>query len=103
MGHIIEDRTKKRVESTAWWPQWEKDVSEYISTCQRFQNSNRKTGKRYGLLQHIEEPKHPWETINMEFLTRLVPGGKESINECLIIVERYIKGFSTAEKCRGLG
>ncbi|MBW0485726.1 hypothetical protein O181_025441 [Austropuccinia psidii MF-1] len=23
MGHMSEDRTKKRVASTAWWPKWE--------------------------------------------------------------------------------
>ncbi|MBW0509583.1 hypothetical protein O181_049298 [Austropuccinia psidii MF-1] len=43
------------------------------------------------LLQHIEEPKHPWETINMDWVTGLVPGGKESFNVCLIIVDRLRK------------
>ncbi|MBW0554770.1 hypothetical protein O181_094485 [Austropuccinia psidii MF-1] len=51
---------------------------------------NRKHGKRYGLLQHIEEPKHPWESINMDWVTGLVPGGKE-YNACLIIVYRFSK------------
>ncbi|MBW0488197.1 hypothetical protein O181_027912 [Austropuccinia psidii MF-1] len=69
MGHISEDRTKERVTSTAWWPQWEHELSEYINTCERFQKANRKNGKRYGLLQHIEDPKHPWETINMDWVT----------------------------------
>ncbi|MBW0544908.1 hypothetical protein O181_084623 [Austropuccinia psidii MF-1] len=50
--------------------------------------ANRKHGKRYGLLQHIEEPKQPWETNNMDCVTGLVPGGKENYNACLIIVER---------------
>ncbi|MBW0465051.1 hypothetical protein O181_004766 [Austropuccinia psidii MF-1] len=45
----------------------------------------------YGLLQKIEEPKHPWENINMHWVTGLVPGGKENFNSCLFIVERYSK------------
>ncbi|MBW0489397.1 hypothetical protein O181_029112 [Austropuccinia psidii MF-1] len=57
----------------------------------RFQKANRKHGKKYGLLQHIEEPKHPWETINMDWFTALVPGGKENFNACLIIVDRFSK------------
>ncbi|MBW0475455.1 hypothetical protein O181_015170 [Austropuccinia psidii MF-1] len=88
MGHMSEDRTKERVERTAWWPKWEQELSEYIKTCERFQKANRKHGQKYGLLQHIEEPKNPWETINMDCVTGLVPGGKENFIACLIIVDR---------------
>ncbi|MBW0577864.1 hypothetical protein O181_117579 [Austropuccinia psidii MF-1] len=59
MGHISEDRTKDRVTSTAWWPKWETKLSEYINTCERCQKANRKHGKNYALLQHIEEPQTP--------------------------------------------
>ncbi|MBW0473771.1 hypothetical protein O181_013486 [Austropuccinia psidii MF-1] len=93
MGHLSEDRTKERVESTAWWPKWEKELSEYINTCERFQKAKRKHGKKYGLLQHIEEPKHPWETINMDWVTGLVPRGKENFNACLIIFDRLRKSM----------
>ncbi|MBW0579066.1 hypothetical protein O181_118781 [Austropuccinia psidii MF-1] len=89
MGHMSEDRTKERIASTAWWPKWEQELSEYINTYEIFQKANRKHGKKYGLLQHIEEPKHPWETINMDWVTGLVPGGKENYNACLIIVDRF--------------
>ncbi|MBW0522548.1 hypothetical protein O181_062263 [Austropuccinia psidii MF-1] len=82
MGHISEDRTKERVASTAWWPRWEQELSEYIKTYERFQKENRKHGKKYWLLKHMEEPKHSWETINMDWVTVLVPGGKENFNSC---------------------
>ncbi|MBW0516275.1 hypothetical protein O181_055990 [Austropuccinia psidii MF-1] len=91
MRHMSEDRTKERVPRTAWWPKWEQKLSEYIKTCERCQKANRKHGKKYGLLQHIEEPNHPWETINMEWITGLVPGGEETFNACLIIVYRFRK------------
>ncbi|MBW0583682.1 hypothetical protein O181_123397 [Austropuccinia psidii MF-1] len=97
MGHMSEDRTKARVASTAWWPKWEQELSEYTNTCERCQNPNRKHGKKYGLLQHIEEPKHSWETINMEWVTGLVPGGKESYNACLVIVDSDRDPKSTSE------
>ncbi|MBW0514741.1 hypothetical protein O181_054456 [Austropuccinia psidii MF-1] len=88
MGHMSEDRTKERVARTAWWPKWEQDLSEYIITCERCQKANRKHGEKYGLLKHIEEPKNPWETIGMDWVTGLVPVGKENFNTCLIIVDR---------------
>ncbi|MBW0465336.1 hypothetical protein O181_005051 [Austropuccinia psidii MF-1] len=69
MGHMSEDRTKERVASTPWWAKWEKELSEYINTCERCQEANRKHGKKYGLLQPIEEPKQPWETINMDWVS----------------------------------
>ncbi|MBW0526286.1 hypothetical protein O181_066001 [Austropuccinia psidii MF-1] len=91
MAHMSEDRTKERVVSTAWWPKWEQELSEHINTFERFQKANRKHGKKYELLQHIEEPKHPWETINMDWVTGPVPGGKKDFNSCLSIVNRYSK------------
>ncbi|MBW0592259.1 hypothetical protein O181_131974 [Austropuccinia psidii MF-1] len=93
MGDMSEDMTKERVASTAWWPKWEQESSEYINTCERCQKENRKHGKKYGLLQQIEEPKHPWETINMDWVTELVAGGKENFNACLIIVDRFRKSM----------
>ncbi|MBW0462878.1 hypothetical protein O181_002593 [Austropuccinia psidii MF-1] len=91
MGHMSEDRTKERIASTAWYPKWEQQLSEYISTCERWRKANKKHGKKYGLLQHIEEPKNPWETINMDWVTGLVPGSKENFNTSLVIVDRYSK------------
>ncbi|MBW0491110.1 hypothetical protein O181_030825 [Austropuccinia psidii MF-1] len=87
MGHMSEDRTKERVASTDWWPKWKHDLSKYINTYEKTQKENRKLGKKYGLLQHIGEPKHPWETINMNWVTGLFPGGKENFNAFLIIVD----------------
>ncbi|MBW0473479.1 hypothetical protein O181_013194 [Austropuccinia psidii MF-1] len=93
MGHRSEDRNKERVASTSWWPQWEQGLSESINTCEIFQKANRKHGKNYVLLQHQEEPKHPWETINMDWVTGLAPGGKENFNACLTIVDRFCKSM----------
>ncbi|MBW0495419.1 hypothetical protein O181_035134 [Austropuccinia psidii MF-1] len=75
MGHVSEDRGKERVGSTAWWPQWEKELIEYINTCEIFQKADKKHRKKYGLLQHIEEPKNPWETINMYWVKGNLQGG----------------------------
>ncbi|MBW0496400.1 hypothetical protein O181_036115 [Austropuccinia psidii MF-1] len=92
-SQLEEPWTKERVESTAWWPKWEQEFSECIKTCGRFQKANKKHGKKYGLLQHIEEPKHLWKTINLDWVTGLVPGGKENFNYCLIIVYMFSKSI----------
>ncbi|MBW0501063.1 hypothetical protein O181_040778 [Austropuccinia psidii MF-1] len=89
MGQMSEDRTKERVAITSWGPKWEQEFSEYINTCERCQKENRKHRKKYGLLQHIEEPKHSWQNINMDWVTGLFPGGKGDYNACLIIIYRF--------------
>ncbi|MBW0477376.1 hypothetical protein O181_017091 [Austropuccinia psidii MF-1] len=33
----------------------------------------------------------PWETINMDWVTGLVPGGRENFNAFLIMVDRFSK------------
>ncbi|MBW0546711.1 hypothetical protein O181_086426 [Austropuccinia psidii MF-1] len=86
MGHMSEYRTKERVASTAWWPKSGQELSEYINTCERCQKANKKHEKKYGFLKHIEEPKYPCETVNMDWVTGLLPGGKENFNAFLIIV-----------------
>ncbi|MBW0534998.1 hypothetical protein O181_074713 [Austropuccinia psidii MF-1] len=59
----------------------------------RCQKENRKHGKTYVLLQHIEEPKRPWETINMDWVTGIVPGGNKNFDAFLVIMDRYSKSF----------
>ncbi|MBW0545146.1 hypothetical protein O181_084861 [Austropuccinia psidii MF-1] len=93
MGHMSEDRTNERVTSTAWRPQLEQELSEYNNTCERFQKEKINHGKRYELLQHIEEPRHPWETINMGWVPGLVPGGNGNFYAFLVIVDRYSNGL----------
>ncbi|MBW0556984.1 hypothetical protein O181_096699 [Austropuccinia psidii MF-1] len=41
----------------------------------------------------MKEPKHQWKIINMDWVTGLVPRGKENLNACLVILERYSKSF----------
>ncbi|MBW0521560.1 hypothetical protein O181_061275 [Austropuccinia psidii MF-1] len=37
--------------------------------------------------------KHPWEIIDMNWVTGLVPGGKENFNSFLIIADRFSKSM----------
>ncbi|KAI7959261.1 hypothetical protein MJO28_003052 [Puccinia striiformis f. sp. tritici] len=90
-AHLSEERTLEKVKQTAWWIDWKKQVHQYCSTCDICQKTNKQTGKRYGLLQKINEPKNRWEVINMDFVTGLPPGGSYSYNSVLVVVDRYSK------------
>ncbi|MBW0516177.1 hypothetical protein O181_055892 [Austropuccinia psidii MF-1] len=70
---------------------WQKDVSEYCKTCDRFQKANKSTGKRLGNMIKIQEPRRPWEIVHMDWVTGLPPGSDRSYNACLVIVDRFSK------------
>ncbi|MBW0476484.1 hypothetical protein O181_016199 [Austropuccinia psidii MF-1] len=68
-------------------------LSEYFKSCEICHKENRNHEKKYGLIQHIEMPKHPLETTNIDWVTGLVSGGKENYNYCLVILDRLSKSF----------
>ncbi|MBW0569856.1 hypothetical protein O181_109571 [Austropuccinia psidii MF-1] len=59
--------------------------------CNRFQKSNKATGKRSGLMIHIQEPSTQWEVVHMDLVAASPPGGDKIYNACLVIVDRYRK------------
>jgi hypothetical protein len=90
-GHFSEGRTIERISQTTWWKYYKDQVHEYVSSCKPCQAGNKQTGKRFGLLQRIAEPKSRWEVINMDFVTGLPPGGAYSYNSVLVVVDRFSK------------
>ncbi|MBW0549744.1 hypothetical protein O181_089459 [Austropuccinia psidii MF-1] len=90
-GNLSEDITLEKVKNCAWWPSWRKETIEYCHTCDRCQKENRSTGKKFGCMIHIQEPKFPGEVVHMDWVTALSPSGDKSYNPCLVIVDRYSK------------
>ncbi|KAK4697324.1 hypothetical protein P7C70_g8228, partial [Phenoliferia sp. Uapishka_3] len=101
-GHFGLEKTYARVKALAWWPGVYTDTEDYVSrdACQR---ASKHTGKPYGFAQRIEEPKKPWELINMDFVSGFPPGGKEGFNAVLVIVDcfsrraRFLPTFTDAD------
>ncbi|MBW0567453.1 hypothetical protein O181_107168 [Austropuccinia psidii MF-1] len=52
---------------------------------------NRATGKKFGIMIQIQEPKSLWEIVHMDWVTALPPGGDRSFNTCLVLVDRHNK------------
>ncbi|MBW0572453.1 hypothetical protein O181_112168 [Austropuccinia psidii MF-1] len=90
-GHLSEDRTLEKVKNCAWWPTWRKETIEYFHTCDRCQKTNISTGKKFGLMIHIQEPKSPWEVSHVDWVTELPPSVDKGYNACLVIVDKYSK------------
>ncbi|MBW0504226.1 hypothetical protein O181_043941 [Austropuccinia psidii MF-1] len=82
-----QDRTREKVNTCIWCSMWQKDVSEYLKTCERCKKANKFTGKRLGNMIKIQEPRRPWEIVHMDRVTGLPQWGDKSYNECLVIVD----------------
>ncbi|MBW0506380.1 hypothetical protein O181_046095 [Austropuccinia psidii MF-1] len=83
-GHLSEDRTLEKAKNCAWWQSWRKETIEYFHTCDRFQKANRSTGKKFGLMIYIPEPKSPWEFFCIDWVTALPPSGDRIYDTCLL-------------------
>ncbi|MBW0552248.1 hypothetical protein O181_091963 [Austropuccinia psidii MF-1] len=81
-GHLSEDRKLEKVKNCAWWPSWRKETIEYCQTCDRCQKANRSTGKKFGLMIHIQEPKSPWVAVHTDWVTALPPSGNKGYDAC---------------------
>ncbi|MBW0502186.1 hypothetical protein O181_041901 [Austropuccinia psidii MF-1] len=88
-GQLSEDRTRNKFETFIWWPMWQKHVSEYFKTCDRYKKANKSTGKILGNTIKIQEPSRPCEIEHMNWLTGLPPGGDRSYNAFLVIDARF--------------
>ncbi|MBW0566546.1 hypothetical protein O181_106261 [Austropuccinia psidii MF-1] len=42
-------------------------------------------------MRKIQEPSKPWESVHMDWVTGLPPGGDRSYNAFLVIVDRFSK------------
>ncbi|MBW0507934.1 hypothetical protein O181_047649 [Austropuccinia psidii MF-1] len=65
-GNLSGDRTLQRVTTFSWWPNWGEDVAEYCQNCDRCHKENRATGKKFGQMIQIQEPKSPCEIVHMD-------------------------------------
>ncbi|MBW0525573.1 hypothetical protein O181_065288 [Austropuccinia psidii MF-1] len=78
------------METCICWPMWQKDVSEYCKTFDRFKKANKSTSKRLRNMTKIQEPRIPWEIVHMDWVTGLPPGGGRRYNACLVIADRFM-------------
>lgn len=99
-GHFSFDKTLARVKNTAWWMNYNKDVVDYVSSCDSCQKGNQRTGNRYGLLQEIQKRIKLWDLINMDFVTGLPPAGDLSYNSVLVVVCRLTRKNKFVPVCQ---
>lgn len=73
-----------------FWQNMSKDVRKYVQSCDACQRLKDGHHPPYGLLQPLQIPERPWESISMDFISQLpkTPRGSDSIT---VFVDRLTK------------
>jgi transposase InsO family protein len=89
-GHLGMDKTMERLARVAFWPHMERDVRQYVRTCDSCQRCKPSNLKPPGLLQPLPIPSQGWECIAMDFIVRL-PTTSSGHDSILTVVDRLTK------------
>ncbi|KAJ9516318.1 hypothetical protein QJQ45_001057 [Haematococcus lacustris] len=89
-GHVGISKTLERVSRVFWWNTMRADVRYYVSTCDACQRDKASTLKPGGLLNPLSIPDYRWESVSMDFITKL-PAGSHGYDAICVFVDRLSK------------
>lgn len=89
-GHMGVRKTTKDVVSRFYWKTMRQDIKDYVQSCDACQRFKSSTQAPLGLLQPLEPPSRPWQSISMDFITPL-PLTARGHNGLLVVVDRLSK------------
>ncbi len=80
-GHQGVIRTYDALSKKFYFPRMRKIVEKYVTTCIFCQRNKAKNQQPIGLLQPLEIPEEPWDTVSMDFIVKLplTKSGNDSI------------------------
>jgi hypothetical protein len=92
-GHFGFERTTQLIRKSFFWATLEKDVKEYIASCDICQRTKTKRHRPYGELASLPVPEGPWQEITMDFIIGLPPSRRvDSVyDSVLVVVDRFTK------------
>ena len=88
-GHFGMTKTEERVMQNFYWTRMEEDVRDYVRSCDTCQRDKTHRHKTFGLLQPLDVPYRPWESISMDFIVDL-PNDQDH-TQVWVIVDRFTK------------
>ena len=88
MGHMGQDRTLDLIRSRFYWPKMQRDIEEWVRTCDRCLRRN-KVGNVHQAELHPIISTRPLEVVCMDFLSvEASVGGHDSI---LVLTDHYTR------------
>lgn len=87
-GHVGYNKTYSKVRKSFFWPNLKSDVLHYVRECLHCQQVKIKQHRMPGLMQPLEITLRKWESISMDFITKL---SREGYDKIFVVVYHLTK------------
>ncbi|GJW74823.1 putative reverse transcriptase domain-containing protein [Tanacetum coccineum] len=88
--HPGADKMYYNLQDMYWWPGMKRDIATYVNECLTYAKVKAEHQRPLGLLQQPEIPEWKWESITMDFITKL-PRTRNGHDAIWVIVDRLTK------------
>jgi len=89
-GHLGTAKTIHAVTRSFFWPEMQKDIVQYVRSCDSCQRNKPSHSRPAGLLQPLPVPEAPWTDLSMDLITSL-PRSKAGFDAIVVFVCRLTK------------
>ena len=89
-GHFGVNKTVAAIAKSFWWPGLRETVQAFVAKCDSCQRSKARTTKPPGPLLPLPIPEEPWQSVSMDFITKLPPTARGH-DAVLVFVDRLTK------------
>ncbi|CAA7260801.1 unnamed protein product [Cyclocybe aegerita] len=88
-GHFSQNKTLKLVRREYAWPGMRNFIKDYVNSCVVCNRVKPHCHEPYGLLKQLPVPEHPWDSISMDLIEKLLPSA--GFTDILVTVDRLTK------------
>ncbi|MBW0588066.1 hypothetical protein O181_127781, partial [Austropuccinia psidii MF-1] len=88
-GHPGQEKTLKLIQSDFHWAGMNQFIGDYVSSCQKCSRNKNTHHKKFGLLKPLSIPSGPWNSLSMDFITKLPLS--RNFDSILVVVDRFSK------------
>ena len=88
-GHPGSQKTYHLISRSYWWPSLQRNVNDYVQSCDVCSRAKPICMKPAGLLHPLPIAPCPWYSILMDFITDLP--SSQGFNSILVVVDRFSK------------
>ena len=88
-GHFGMEKTYQLLSRRFFWPKMGMSTRKFVAACEACQKTKPDHQATAGLLQPLEIPQAPWESVGMDFITALPES--DGFDSILTVVDRFSK------------